>query len=601
MKRTIPIVSALLILGESGILAQQIMPRGMDVKGHFVEGIGFVDIASTHGFMDYHLAPLRGMAPSIGQLGGVDPSTGVPIGDSNNLLPLVPRWILTDLIQARQAGGLRLRDSLGADALTIADGGVAIGAVSANACAVLDLVSTTKGFLPPRMTQAQRESIAAGIDSAGLLVYQTDAVPGFWYYNGASWLSLADGAGYLTELAGDARYVRSETDPLFSASAASGIASVDLTKWNQAHEWGNHADFGYLTAPGGDERYLKRTDAALSYLAKVDAANVYVAKAGGTMTGPLVVANNSDLSVPSGRVAIGSPSAHPSSVLDLVSDNKGFLPPRMIRSQRLAIPSPVQGLLVYETDIAPGFWCFNGADWMPLVSGDGFLTQTSGDARYLTKSGASDGYVKKGGDVMTGWLTFVTGFSALETASVYGSMVIGWDTISDSAVLDLVSTTKGLLVPRMADTSGIASPADGLLVYLTSGPKGFSYYDSTEGGGVWKPIQTAVVSDRRLKDRIQNTRLGLAELLRIQVCDFVYRSDAKNTVHTGFIAQDLNGIYPDAVNAPRNDHDTWTSDYGKLTPLLVKAVQDQQTQIESLKSQNADLLRRLEALEEKIR
>ena len=44
-----------------------------------------------------------------------------------------------------------------------------------------------------------------------------------------------------------------------------------------------------------------------------------------------------------------------------------------------------------------------------------------------------------------------------------------------SAVLDVTSTTKGLLIPRMTATqlAAISSPATGLLVYQTDGTTGF--------------------------------------------------------------------------------------------------------------------------------
>ena len=51
---------------------------------------------------------------------------------------------------------------------------------------------------------------------------------------------LANTAGYITTYA--------ETDPLFTASAASGIGASDITNWNTAYGWGNHATGGYLTA-----------------------------------------------------------------------------------------------------------------------------------------------------------------------------------------------------------------------------------------------------------------------------------------------------------------------------------------------------------------
>ena len=40
----------------------------------------------------------------------------------------------------------------------------------------------------------------------------------------------------------------SETDPIFTASAASGIISSQITNWDTAYGWGNHATAGYLTS-----------------------------------------------------------------------------------------------------------------------------------------------------------------------------------------------------------------------------------------------------------------------------------------------------------------------------------------------------------------
>lgn len=73
-----------------------------------------------------------------------------------------------------------------------------------NASSVLDVKSILKGFLAPRMTQAQRIAIAAPAD--GLLVYQTDATKGFYYYNGTTpaWVLLAAAAGTNWSLTGNA-------------------------------------------------------------------------------------------------------------------------------------------------------------------------------------------------------------------------------------------------------------------------------------------------------------------------------------------------------------------------------------------------------------
>jgi len=54
--------------------------------------------------------------------------------------------------------------------------------------AMLDVKSTAKGMLVPRMTKTQRDAI--GSLATGLIIYQTDNTPGFYYYSGTNWVSL---------------------------------------------------------------------------------------------------------------------------------------------------------------------------------------------------------------------------------------------------------------------------------------------------------------------------------------------------------------------------------------------------------------------------
>jgi len=70
---------------------------------------------------------------------------------------------------------------------------VGVGTATPHASAALDVTSTTKGLLPPRMTQTQRNAIST--PAAGLMVYCTDCgangEPQF--YNGTSWLNMVGG------------------------------------------------------------------------------------------------------------------------------------------------------------------------------------------------------------------------------------------------------------------------------------------------------------------------------------------------------------------------------------------------------------------------
>lgn len=62
---------------------------------------------------------------------------------------------------------------------------IGINTTTPDVSASLDITSTNSGFLVPRMTEAQRNLIAS--PATGLLVYQTDNVAGFYYFDGAIW------------------------------------------------------------------------------------------------------------------------------------------------------------------------------------------------------------------------------------------------------------------------------------------------------------------------------------------------------------------------------------------------------------------------------
>jgi hypothetical protein len=64
---------------------------------------------------------------------------------------------------------------------------VIIGSSTDVASAILNVTSTTKGFLPPRMTTTQKNAIAS--PAAGLMVYDT-TLNLISVYNGTIWISL---------------------------------------------------------------------------------------------------------------------------------------------------------------------------------------------------------------------------------------------------------------------------------------------------------------------------------------------------------------------------------------------------------------------------
>ena len=79
--------------------------------------------------------------------------------------------------------------------------------------------------------------------------------------------------------------------------------------------------------------------------------------------------------------------------------------------------------------------------------------------------------------------------AVLLTATTYAQVGINIETADGSAALDIVSTTGGLLVPRMTETqrnqiNDSAGPAEGLMIYQTDGTAGFYYYN----GSSWSEV-----------------------------------------------------------------------------------------------------------------
>ena len=85
------------------------------------------------------------------------------------------------------------------------------------------------GYLTTETDPVFSSSAASGITSTNITNWDTAYT---WGDHGT--------VGYLTTV--------TETDPVFSSSAASGITSTNITNWDTAYTWGDHSIVGYLTA-----------------------------------------------------------------------------------------------------------------------------------------------------------------------------------------------------------------------------------------------------------------------------------------------------------------------------------------------------------------
>jgi hypothetical protein len=192
--------------------------------------------------------------------------------------------------------------------------GIGTGSTAPAATAMLEVASTSKGLLIPRLTATQRTAI--GSPARGLLVYQTDGTqPGFYYNTSATatanWLWLPDKA--------------SAGDNLGNGTATSPVKLNGNTLSNNG--------------TGG--------------ISIVDAGHV-------TITGNGSV---------SGALAVGAATPDAKAALDVSSTTKGLLPPRLTLAQRNLMGTPTVGMLIVQTDNTPGLYQYTATGWASVGAG----------------------------------------------------------------------------------------------------------------------------------------------------------------------------------------------------------------------------------------
>ena len=174
-----------------------------------------------------------------------------------------------------------------------------------NGSAMLDVSSTSKGFLPPRISLTATNS-ASPITSpaAGLLVYNTatagttpnNVVAGYYFWNGSAWIALGSTA---------------------LASQVTGILPV---------------------ANGGTGSFTQNF---------VDLTSDQTVAGNKTLSGNTSVGGM--LSV-NGKIGIGTSSPQSSAALEIRSTTAGLLLPRLTTAERDAM-SPVSGLMIFNTNL----------------------------------------------------------------------------------------------------------------------------------------------------------------------------------------------------------------------------------------------------------
>ena len=142
----------------------------------------------------------------------------------------------------------------------------------------------------------------------------------------------------------------------------------------------------------------------------------------------------------------------------------------------------------------------------------------------------------------------------------FSSRRIGLGTITPSHKLDLQETITNGFVASFAN-NGNTNTSHGFRVIAGN---------ATDIGVIFIRFEKG---DERVKRNIRLTAKSLDDLMKVGVYDFNFAGEDENMTQTGFVAQQLYNIYPEAVYKPENPEELWMVDYSKITPLLVKSVQ----------------------------
>jgi hypothetical protein len=95
-------------------------------------------------------------------------------------------------------------------------------------------------------------------------------------------------------------------------------------------------------------------------------------------------------------------------------------------------------------------------------------------------------------------------------------------------------------------------------------------------------------SDQRLKENIVDAPNALSSINAIKVRSFDWKADGSHSEY-GYIAQELLEVAPEAVHVPVDPEEMMGVDFGKLTPRLVKAIQELSAQNQALEARLATL------------
>jgi hypothetical protein len=176
----------------------------------------------------------------------------------------------------------------------------------------------------------------------------------------------------------------------------------------------------------------------------------------------------------------------------------------------------------------------------------------------------------------------IDGILLVGTTSQTGKLAVNGDATSASLVTFYSSTAgdvgqAGLLIGKQDNNTTTSQVILRATILSTGAGAGQINMNGANS------LAFGTYSDQRLKENIVDLPSQLSNILALHPVEFDYIESEGGGHQTGFIAQEMQAVYADAVGE-REDGMLTVSGWSKTEARLVKAIQEQQAIIESLKA-----------------
>ena len=117
-----------------------------------------------------------------------------------------------------------------------------------------------------------------------------------------------------------------------------------------------------------------------------------------------------------------------------------------------------------------------------------------------------------------------------------------------------------------------------------------------DGHGAFKSFNGKVISDRRLKYVGKESTTGLDKVRQLKVFNFTYKKDTTKTPHVGVIAQDLQKVFPNAVQKGTDGFLTIRME--DMFYAVINAIKELDAKITALQKENRELKQLVKQVQE---